>query len=174
MARMALQYTREETITLLMERDGDRCVFPGCEKPFDKGSHVITFDHIYPQYLAKQAGWTREQIDHIDNLQLMGKSCNVIKGHQLPDENGEFQVLRQPKLPKAQRPDLCETCFSGRILLHGEECPDCGTGPQPAVAPAAYQRAPKDCPHSGVFHCWLCYLGFVDRKSALQTLITGE
>lgn len=174
MTRMAIDMTRDEIITFLKGRDGDRCTFPGCEKPLDDAKDINTLDHKFPQYLAKKAGWTREQTDALSNLQIQHKSCNTIKGHQLPDENGQFKIAtREPKLTKQPRPELCDTCYSGRILLIGEVCPDCESGPQPASAPSAYQKAPKECSHSGFDHCWMCYLGFVERGSALQNLITG-
>lgn len=166
--------TKTELFDFLKARDGDRCMFPGCDRPLDDPNDINTVDHIYPQYLGALDGWTYEQINDISNLQICHKSCNTIKGHQLPDENGRFRINRRPPRPaKAPRPEVCQTCHSGRILLMGEECPDCGSGPQPAVAPSAYQKSPKDCPHSGAFHCWLCYLGFVERGSALMNIITG-
>jgi hypothetical protein len=170
-----LKISGAETVAALIERDGDFCRWPGgCEFEWDDKNHIRTIDHIYPQYLAKQDGWTQEEIDHFDNLQLMCKYHNTIKGHQLPDENGNFTITRrEPKPVKGPRPAICDTCYSGRILLIGEECPDCGSGPQPASAPSAYQKTPKECSHSGYDHCWMCYLGFVERGSALQNIITG-
>lgn len=174
MTRLQLELTKEETIAALIERDGNRCMFPGCDKPFDSGNHMITFDHIYPQYLAKRDGWTRAQTDALDNLQLMGKTCNAIKGHQLPDENGEFRVnVREPKVTKGPRPELCQLCFSGRLLMLGEECPDCGIGPQPARWPGSLQRKPKECNHSDT-HCWVCVIDQPElRVPALNRLLTG-
>jgi len=175
MARLHAELSSAEIVKILMDRDGDFCQWPGgCEFGWDEKNHIRTIDHVYPQYLGKKAGWTREEINHIDNLQLMCKYHNTIKGHQLPDENGEFNVpIREPRVIKVARPELCETCYNGRVLFLGEECPDCGSGPQPAAAPKAYQKAPKECSHSGFDHCWMCYLGFVERGSALQNLITG-
>lgn len=174
MTRMAIEMTRAEAEAFLKNRDGNRCMFPGCEKALDDEKDINTFDHIYPQFLAKQAGWTRAQIDDISNLQLMHKTCNAVKGHQLPDENGRFRVVkREPKVVKGPRPEICDTCFSGRILLPGEECPDCGIGPQPAKYPASLQRKPKDCDHS-TFLCWLCHVHEPElRVPATQRLITG-
>jgi hypothetical protein len=174
MAKMLL--SSKEIIDLLVTRDGDICQWPdGCDFAWDEKNHMRTIDHRYPKFLARQEGWTQEEIDHIDNLQLMCKYHNTIKGHQLPDENGMFRVMSRPERPiKMARPELCETCYSGRILFPGEECPDCGGGPQPACAPTATQKRPKECSHSGYDHCWMCYLGFVERSSALQNLMTGS
>jgi hypothetical protein len=174
MTRLGIEMTRAEIMTALVDRDGYRCTFPGCTRPLGDPRDIDTLDHIYPQALAKSAGWTRAQIDDLSNLQIQHKTCNAIKGHQLPDENGLFRInVREPKSIKMPRPELCETCYSGRILLIGETCPDCESGPQPAAAPKAYQKTPKECSHSGHDHCWVCYLGFVERGSALQNLITG-
>lgn len=174
MTRMQLDMTKAEVFAYLKDRDGDRCTFPGCTRPLGDSKDIDTLDHIYPQYLAKQAGWTRAETDALENLQVMHKTCNAIKGHQLPDENGEFKVpVREPRSIKGPRPELCETCYSGRLLFPGEECYDCGSGPQPAVAPLVFQRKPKDCDHS-TYLCWLCHVHEPElRVPATQRLITG-
>lgn len=169
--------SRQEIIEQLTVRDGYVCRYPECTEPMtDSGKHMVTIDHKYPQALAKAAGWTNEQINDIDNLQLMGKTCNARKGHHLPDENGYFPIkARDAKaVAKSQRPDVCDTCYSGRLLFPGEQCYDCGSGPQPQATPRATQKAPKECTHAGYDHCWMCYLGFVERSSALNNLVTGE
>lgn len=173
---MQTALSRQETIQILAERDGYVCMFPDCTEPLDDdGKHMVTLDHIYPQALAKANGWSLEQINDISNLQLMGKNCNARKGHLVPDENGVLPVkAHAPKIAKSERPAICETCYSGRLLFIGEECYDCGSGPQPAAAPKATQKTPKECSHAGYDHCWMCYLGFVERGSALNNLITGE
>lgn len=166
---------RQEIIDALAARDGLRCTFPDCTLPFDNGRHSVTIDHIYPQSRARAEGWSEDQINDLSNLQLQGKNCNARKGHLIPDEHGNLPLkAREPKaLPKSERPAVCETCYSGRLLLPGEECYDCGGGPQPAVAPRATQKTPKECSHAGQDHCWMCYLGFVERSSALSNLVTG-
>jgi len=171
---MQTQLSRQEIIEALTDRDGYVCMFPGCTEPLtETGKHMVTLDHVFPQAKAKEAGWTNEQINDISNLQLMGKNCNARKGHLIYDEKGNLPVKpTQIKIPKADRPAICETCFSGRILLPGEECSDCGSGPQPAVAPAALQKPPKECDHS-TYHCWLCFLDFVPRKEAISRIIEG-
>lgn len=167
--------SRQETIEILAERDGYVCMFPGCTEPLtETGKHMVTLDHIYPQMLAKAAGWTLAQTNDISNLQLMGKNCNARKGHLVPDEHGVLPVKpTEIKIAKHDRPAVCETCYAGRLLFIGEECYDCGSGPQPANAPRATQKSPKECSHAGYDHCWMCYLGFVERSSALNNLVTG-
>jgi hypothetical protein len=174
MTRLGIDLTRAEIVEALAERDGYRCTFPGCVRPLNDPKDIDTLDHIYPQVLAKAAGWTRAQIDDLDNLQLMHKSCNALKGHQLPDEDGRFHVnVREPKVVKLPRPEFCEMCFSGRLLMIGEECPDCGIGPQPARWPGSLQRKPKECDHS-TYHCWVCVIDQPElRVPATQRLITG-
>lgn len=170
---LGINLSRQETVALLIERDGDYCRFPGCTRPFDS-KDIRTIDHRKSQFAAKQAGWTYEQINALSNLQIMHRTCNSKRGHAEYNEDGTLTLPeRDVKIPKAARPDICETCYSGRLLLVGEECDDCGSGPQPAAAPKAYQKAPKECSHAGQDHCWLCYLNFVPRSSALQNLITG-
>lgn len=166
--------TKTELFDFLKARDGDRCMFPGCDRPLDDPNDINTVDHIYPQYLGALDGWTYEQINDISNLQICHKSCNTIKGHQLPDENGRFRINRRPPRPaKAPRPEVCQTCVSGRLLLPGEECPDCGGGPQPVSMPKMLQRTPKECDHAK-FICWACGpLGIIERKAAFQVVIEG-
>lgn len=167
--------SRQEIIEQLTERDGFVCMFPDCTEPMaDDGKHMVTIDHIFPQYLARQKGWTNEQINDISNLQLMGKNCNARKGHHLPDENGIYPIKPiEKKIPRAERPLLCETCFAGRILLPGEECYDCGSGPQPQRWPTSLQKRPKDCDHS-TYHCFMCVAYEPDlRVSATMRIISG-
>lgn len=174
MARMAIKMTRAEAEQFLKDRDGNQCMFPGCDRPLDDPKDINTLDHIYPQFLAKRDGWTREETDDISNLQLMHKTCNAIKGHQLPDENGEFRVpVREPKVQKGPRPELCDLCESGRALQMDETCPDCGSEAQPKRWPGVLQRKPKECDHS-TFHCWMCVVHQPDlRVPAIQRIITG-
>lgn len=174
---MQLELSRQETIEILTERDGYICMFPDCtEELTETGKHMVTLDHIFPQALAKRDGWTTEQINDISNLQLMGKNCNARKGHLVPDADGNLPLkVREPRaVAKSERPAVCDTCYSGRLLFPGEECYDCGSGPQPAVAPKSTQKTPKECSHAGYDHCWMCYLGFVERSSALNNLVTGD
>lgn len=160
--------SRDERIAILEARDGPDCRI--CLKPFLDGQER-TFDHIKPR--SKGGTWD------IENLQLAHKRCNALKGDREYDENGNLPPLKREekalqKAPhKTERPQICDTCMSGRILLPGEECPDCGSGPQPAVAPRALQVEPKFCDHS-TSHCWLCFLGFIERKAAILTVVDAE
>lgn len=169
--------SREDIIRILRKRDGSNCFL--CKKPFskDKTSPLfeVTIDHWYPQSVAFAEGWTYEQVNDPENLRIAHKPCNSVKGDLVPNADGTL-----PKRPvkeraiRLPRPEQCDTCANGRLLLLGEICPDCSSGPQPVSAPKATQKKPKECSHSGYDHCWMCFIGHVERKSALEIIITGE
>jgi len=167
--KVGKQLTTREIVERLQIRDGNFCQYPECGKDFT-ADNPPTIDHFWLP-VSKGGGW------ELENLKLMCKRCNAIKGDRLPDANGNLpplkRELKQKAPSKTERPSVCDTCMSGRILLPGEYCPDCGSGAQPAVAPRAMQVAPKDCDHS-TSHCWLCYLGFVERKAAILTVVDAE
>jgi len=145
---------KEQIVAALIERDGYRCMMPGCTRPFtDEDPHTI--DHWIPFSVSKDGS--------LANLVLMHFSCNNLKGDTIPNEDGTITIVRRTRIPKEARPELCDTCMSGRLLLDGERCPDCGSGPQPAMFPTAYKKKPKNCSHAGREHCWACVTGLVKR-----------
>jgi len=148
------KHERQQIILTLIDRDGYKCAFPGCIRPFSE-EDPPTIDHWIPRDAGGQ--------DVISNYKLMHFVCNNIKGNSIPDPDGTIDLNKRIKLPKAQRPELCTLCMSGRLLLVGELCPDCGSGPQPRAFPTAYKKKPKNCKHSGNDHCWLCVVGLVPR-----------
>ena len=167
---------REGTIIELIDRDGYVCKFPGCELPFDEdvdGKHSLSLDHIYPQRRAYEDGWTYEEVNALKNLQLMGRSCNAKKGDALylPDGTLDLVIVVRPvKLP---RPENCDECMNGRLLLAQEICEYCGSDPQPRSFPKYAQKAPKDCSHGWTNpqdHCWMCVVGHVERAPASRTV----
>lgn len=164
--------SREEILHAIGLRDGFDCFL--CDKPFVDGQEV-TIDHWYPQSVGFAEGWTYEEVNALSNLRRAHKECNAAKGDLIPNADGTL-----PKRPvkdrtiRLPRPHSCDTCMNGRILLVGENCPDCNSGPQPVGSPRATQKRPKDCSHSGTDHCWMCFIGHVPRKSALEVIITGE
>ena len=168
---------KEATIAELIERDGLRCQYPNCDKPFDpdpNDRHSISIDHIYPQVKAKEDGWTWEQINATENLQLMGRSCNALKGELTYDENGTLPIRsfkdRRVKLP---RPEQCDLCMNGRLLRANELCPVCEREPQPKSFPRYAQKTPKECSHGWTVpedHCWMCVVGHVERAPASRTV----
>lgn len=162
--------TREELILAIEARDGVDCFL--CKKPFQNGDEV-TIDHWYPQSVAYAEGWTYEQVNDLSNLRKAHRPCNTAKSDIVPNPDGTL-----PKRPskeraiKVPRPMSCDTCMNGRILLLGEFCPDCNSGPQPRAFPKTLQKIPKECDHS-FYHCFMCVIGFYDRKPVINILIEG-
>ena len=169
-----------EVIALLIERDGYRCLYPDCTVEFSAipdHKWSITIDHIHPQAVGRLQGWTEDEINHIDNLQLMHKACNAKKSDLLYNEDGTLPTRGRVKVPKAERPEHCSLCENGRLLLVDpdtgpEYCPVCERGPQPLQFPRSLKREPRQCDHS-TYHCWLCGSGLVDRVPAVQRLAFG-
>lgn len=168
--------TREQQIVDLRDRDGDFCLYPDCFKIIDfkiiGGPWEATIDHWHP----KSAGGG----ESLDNKKLMHRKCNQLKGDLIPNADGSLPKRRvstfQRRAEKrAGREDVCGTCISGRILLFGETCPDCGSGPQPELFPTAYKVQPKDCPHAGMQWCWACTgIGLYEREPASKTVFDGD
>jgi hypothetical protein len=170
-----IYFDRDAAIEALIERDGYKCQFPGCRLPFDpdpESRYGRSLDHIYPQVRAKADGWTFEQIWGLDNLQLMHRVCNSRKSDLTYDEDGNLPISNRTRAVKGPRPEFCLLCENGRALYPGEECPECFSGPQPAAWPAVLQKTPKQCDHS-TYHCWLCVIGHVPRKAAIERIAFG-
>lgn len=167
--------SREEKVGILRQIWGWVC-FGYCKKPF-KSAADVTLDHWKPQSWCRTNGWTEDEINAVSNLRLMCKACNAKKGDMMPVDETTMPVRIEPqrdrKINRGPRPEGCLLCETGRLLLPGETCPDCHSGPQPQAAPKTLQKTPKECDHD-MFHCWMCFIGHVPRKSALSTLITGE
>lgn len=171
---------KDATILELIERDGYKCMYPidvgvYCDKPFDEeedGRHSITIDHIYPQAKCKADGWTFEQTWDLSNLQLMGKICNAKKSDLLYLEDGTLPSRGRARTIKTPRPELCELCQNGRLLIMDEICEWCGSEAQPKSFPKYLQKEPKECDHS-TYHCWMCVVGHVERVPAIQRIAFG-
>lgn len=170
------------TVQELIARDGLRCMYPisateFCDKPFDpheNDRHSITIDHRYPKARAKAEGWSFEEIWGLDNLQLMGKSCNARKSDLLYNEDGTLPEKFRDRSIKVPRPENCDLCMNGRLLNLDETCPMCYSGPQPASFPKAMQRSPKECDHD-VYHCWGCVTGLTaERRPAIETVLGAD
>lgn len=163
-----LGMVRREVIDTLSRRDGYFCFL--CKKPFDDEDEV-TIDHWIP--LAKGGTWA------LDNLRLAHKPCNAKKGDRMPNPDGtlpphpkDLLSIFETRADKSARKPVCQTCESGRLLLDGEFCPDCGSGPQPASFPKYLQRKPKECDHH-IYHCWMCVIGHIPRTRASEDVF-GE
>lgn len=161
---------RHEIIKAVSARDGYFCYI--CLLDFNgqtngkPNKECLTIDHFIP--LAHGGSWD------ISNLRLACQPCNNLKGDLLPDPDGTVnftkRVSRTPRMP---RPQVCETCESGRLLHENEICPDCESGPQPYSFPKYRQRKPKNCDHS-VYHCWMCIIGHEKRKPVINQIIMGD
>lgn len=159
---------RDLLVDALVQIHGDVCSL--CPQPFvDEQDHKFsrTIDHYHSQDYCKRNGFTFEETHGIQNLTLMHKVCNSNKSNREWLDDGTLAPRGRVRAPKSPRPELCETCMSGRLLLLGEQCGVCGSGPQPATAPKMYQLSTKDCDHSGPNFCGYCFIGLVPRKSAL-------
>lgn len=183
----ATEFSREGALTKLIERDGLVCRFPGCDREeFDvEGDFSLTIDHWMPQSYGRANGWTHEQIWDISNLRILHRKCNALKGDRIPNEDGtlpprpiDLRPSHQRRADRSGRVDVCETCMSGRLLLEGEECYDCGSGPQPSTMPKYLQVTPKECSHgwgeNPELHCWLCFVGHVERRPAMEDVLDAD
>lgn len=166
---------RQAVVDDLIRRDGNVCQYPGCDKTFS-ADNPPTIDHWFPQVWCRAQGWSYEEIWSIDNLKLMCKPCNAKKGNILPNDDGTLpERVTRTRANKSERPITCNLCESGRLLFDGEVCELCGSGPQPAAAPAYTQKKPQDCSHGWIEndHCWMCWTGLVERKPATLRIIEG-
>jgi 5-methylcytosine-specific restriction endonuclease McrA len=178
-----IRLDRETIIVELRKRDGYKCQLPSCGKNLDfnlvDGPHMVTIDHVFPQAKARELGWTEADIWDLDNLALMHRRCNALKADREYDENGFLPALpsRQKAVDKSLRTPVCDLCYSGRLLLHGEICELCGSGPQPATAPRYLRVEPSKCSHgwgeNPDEYCWMCYIGHYERKPAVDRIIDG-
>lgn len=178
----AERLSRDEIILSLMERDGTNCQLPSCSKPLDfslvDGPQMVTIDHRFPQSKARESGWTEEQIWDLSNLLLMHRRCNALKGDREFDEEGnlELPIPQRKAVAKSERIPVCNLCESGRLLLEGEVCELCGSGPQPATAPRYLRVQPSECAHgwdNTPNYCWMCFIGMVERKPSIDRIISG-
>jgi len=155
---------RDEIVKILRKKYGWSCFHPSCLIEFNETDEV-TIDHWIP--LSRGGTWD------IKNLRLMHKRCNALKSDTMPNADGSLPSrVRDDKSRTAVKAEICDTCMSGRLLLPEEECPDCGSGPQPATAPKTLQRKPKECDHDK-YHCWVCFLDPDIRVSSLKHLLIG-
>lgn len=176
--------SRRERLTIIRDRDGIFCFHPDCGKPFKnltadieitEGNLLlfedITFDHWYPRSLG--GTWD------VENLRLMHKRCNALKGDTVPNEDGTItpparqNAADRRNAARSRRVEVCKTCNSGRALEYGDVCADCGSGPMPLKFPNWAQMRPKDCDHD-MFHCWACVLGIYERRAAIHDVVNSS
>lgn len=174
---------RAELVLALAERDGTKCMYPGCGAELDftitDGPREVTIDHWMPQHFGKANGWTWDRIWALDNLLLMEKKCNAKKGDRVPNADGtlperitrDFRYRRQKR---AERADICTSCNAGRNLDYGEVCASCSSGPMPERFPRWAKMRAAECDHE-LFWCAWCSIGVIPRASAASVaLLQGE
>lgn len=176
-----IKISRQDLILGLLERDGDFCMYPGCSKELDfdaVGPREVTIDHHYPQSWCIAQGWSTEEIWALDNLRLMCKACNAKKSDLVPNEDGTLPVKPQSatalRRNRGPRPEVCQTCESGRALGPDDECHVCGSGPMPYSFPRWAKLLPNECSHSGIWWCWCCASGIVEREPAFVDAFGAE
>ena len=158
--------SRQEIVDILRKRDGFACYL--CPEPYTDELGP-TIDHVKP--LSKGGTWD------LDNLKLAHRKCNQEKGDRefvdgvLEPKNRRIGY-RERKQSKQQVLDaFCELCYSGRLLLPEEVCPECD---REAVAnPWSMKREPNACDHDR-FWCWACAIGVYERKPAILDIIVGD
>lgn len=156
-----IESSRQDIRAALEERDGPDCFY--CEVDLDLENRTI--DHVVSQNEGKRRGWEMESIHGLENLVLACRKCNSLKGDRTLLEDGSIpprpMSRKQRKIVKAERPEVCKTCMSGRMLQVGQICEMCGSGPQPLNTPTYYKQDPKVCGH-GANHpletCWVCHV----------------
>jgi hypothetical protein len=163
---------RDEILAVLVERDGDICMYPGCGNKLDfnaTGKKEVTIDHWMPQSWCYDKGWTTEQVWDTSNLKLMEKECNAKKGSLLPNPDGTLPprevTQRERRADKSNRPTVCLACDSGRKLGPGDVCGACGSGPMPEAFPGWAKMKSTECDHD-LFWCWACSIGLTERRPA--------
>lgn len=171
---------REEILAVLVKRDGDFCMYPGCGLKLDfsaTGKREVTIDHWIPQSWCYSNGWTTEQVWDTSNLKLMCKACNASKGDTLPNPDGTLPprevTQRERRADKSNRPEVCRVCDSGRSLGPSEVCGTCGSGPMPVAFPQFAKVKSTECDHQ-LFWCWACSIGLIPRVPAFVTALDGE
>jgi hypothetical protein len=166
--------TRSRLIAEITARDGYSCYL---DHIFKCGGEFTptdgpTIDHFVA--LANDGDW------EISNLKLAHLRCNQLKADRkwispgvLEERARQGSTLRERKQDKRKILDeFCELCYDGRLLLPGEDCPECET---PAVSfPWSTKREPKECSHAGIYWCWACSLGIYEREPAIVSVLDGS
>lgn len=150
-------------VSAIEDRDGPGCFY--CGKELGPGEKTV--DHIVSRREGKRRGWEESSIHAIGNCVIACRPCNALKGDRPLNEDGTIpprpMSRKARKLQRAQRPEVCTTCRSGRKLKVDETCPVCYSGPQPVKYPTYYKRSPKVCGHgwdNPLEHCWGCLVAW--------------
>ena len=159
--------SKRELIAALAKRDGHHCYL--CKRPFSHNNRP-TLDHIKP--LSKGGSWA------IENLALAHLACNQDKADRefvdgvLEPKTKRPGYAQRRRIRRQALDTFCDLCNNGRLLLENETCPECDREPSGTYIPMYLWRQPKHCDHNATA-CWLCFVGIVQRKTALERLITG-
>lgn len=164
---MKVRLKRKDIVAYLSKRDGYRCYM--CDMEFNEKQRA-TIDHVKP--LSKGGTWD------LENLKLACRRCNVVKGNrefvngrlEMPEPRDNWRSRRDNR--RRLLDNFCKECANGRLLLHGEECASCGSTNSATLVPTYLWREPKECDHDQTA-CWLCFIGLIARKSALESLLIG-
>jgi hypothetical protein len=177
---MKTKPSRDELVAAIVARDGLMCAYTGEEHPLDlggTGQNEVTIDHWMPMVWCKAQGWSYDEMWDVSNLRLMCKKHNSRKGDSVPRRDGtlpekvsRFKYRRQKR---AERPEICISCTSGRDLGPDEVCASCGSGPMPHRWPRWAKVRSSECLHDGIFWCWACASGLVEMRGATETIMYG-
>lgn len=178
-SRSHTKMPRAEMVERLRTRDGDVCMFPGCDEILDfdasEGPKEVTIDHWVPQHFGKANGWTWDEIWDLDNLRLMHKKCNAKKGDRIPNEDGSLpprvmSTFKHRRQKRANRPECCDVCNNGHNLASDEVCAACGANAQ--RFPRWAKMKANECDHAA-FWCWACSIGVTPRAGAVEMIMLG-
>lgn len=178
---MKTRLSRDQIIAQLVKRDGLVCQYPGDHHELnlaDTGKAEVTIDHWFAQAWAREQGWSDDKIWDLSNLKLMCKKHNAAKGDRIPRPDGTLPPkpvsrFRYRRQKRAERPEICVTCTAGRDLGPDEVCASCGSGPMPERWPRWAKVKPNECEHDGVFWCWMCACGIIEKRGATETILFG-
>jgi hypothetical protein len=164
----SLLSTRVDVVKFLIERDGDHCYL--CPKPFERDAEDdysdYTIDHVIPR--------ARGGLDHVDNYKLAHFPCNQEKDDRMFLPDGTLEPKRNsraPKVPKAEREQVCDRCMNGRMLQQGAFCDVCGHESGPQKWPWWARRAANECGHDEKSWCWMCGGPGVMPRSAPHIMV---
>lgn len=178
MTVMIEKLSRQTMIDSLRARDGIKCQYPDCGNTLDfsvlEGPLEVTIDHWMPQHYGKTNNWTHEQIWDLGNLKLMHKKCNAKKGDRVPNDDGTLpernvRKFRYRRDKRAGRPEWCEACDNGHNLASDEVCASCGCTAK--RFPRWAKVKANECNHDGIFWCWACSIGVVERTPAVDAAV---